>query len=52
MNGFNTLFGSHFDKYVIVYKKFSPMKPDPEIFNVEGILSKVLLKYIFIVNII
>jgi hypothetical protein len=42
MNGFNSIFGSHFDKYVIVYKSFSPVKPNPEIFNVEGILSKTL----------
>ncbi|XP_025417805.1 digestive cysteine proteinase 1 [Sipha flava] len=37
MNGFNSIFGSHFDKYVIVYKSFSPVKPNPEIFNVEDL---------------
>lgn len=37
MNGFNSVFLSHFDDYVIIYKHFTPVKPDPSIFNVEGI---------------
>ncbi|CAI6376268.1 unnamed protein product [Macrosiphum euphorbiae] len=35
MNGFNSEFSSHFDDYTIVYKHFTPVKPDPFIFNVE-----------------
>lgn len=37
MKGFNTVFLSHFDDYVIIYKNFLPKKPDPSIFSVEGI---------------
>lgn len=39
MNGINPVFGSHYDKYIIVYKNFSPVKPDPNVFNVEGIAT-------------
>ncbi|KAL4154437.1 hypothetical protein QTP88_000303 [Uroleucon formosanum] len=35
MNGFNSVFLSHFDDYIIVYKHFTPVKPDPSIFNIE-----------------
>lgn len=36
MNGYNSVFLSHYDDYMILYKNFSPVKPDPSIFNVEG----------------
>jgi len=37
MNGFNSVFLSHFDDYVIIYKHYTPVKPDPSIFNVEAL---------------
>ncbi|XP_050527447.1 digestive cysteine proteinase 1 [Daktulosphaira vitifoliae] len=37
MKGFNSLFGSHFDHYIVVYRSYDPSKPDPSIFNVEEI---------------
>lgn len=42
MNGYNSVFGSHFDKYLIVYKNFIPVKPDPSIFNIERMLKLLL----------
>jgi len=46
MNGFNTVFLSHFDDYVIIYKHFIPTKPDPSVFNVEGILTVTYVNYL------
>ncbi|VVC24114.1 Hypothetical protein CINCED_3A023935 [Cinara cedri] len=37
MNGYNSLLGSHFDSYIIMYKSFIPSKPDPSIFNIDGL---------------
>lgn len=45
MNGFNTVFMSHFDTYLISYKNFSPVKPDPSIFNIGGNKLFNFLKY-------
>jgi len=36
MNGYNTVFLSHFDDYVILYKNYLPVKPDPKVFYVDG----------------
>ncbi|XP_050430980.1 digestive cysteine proteinase 1 [Adelges cooleyi] len=35
MKGFNSLFGSHYDHYIIDYEIFIPSKPEPSNFNVE-----------------
>lgn len=32
MYGYNTVFLSHFDDYVIIYKNYLPVKPDPKVF--------------------
>lgn len=45
MNGYNSLLGSHFDYYVIVYRNFKPLKPDPSIFNIDGILPINTINY-------
>lgn len=45
MNGFNSLFGSHFDNYIIVYKSFIPSKPDSSIFNIDGTLPIIATNY-------
>lgn len=41
MNAFNSELQLEFDEYVIEYKKFRPLKPDPSIFDIES-MSKII----------
>lgn len=43
MKGYNTLLGSHYDKYIVEYKEFSP-QVDPKVFALpEGLRLAVAL---------
>lgn len=43
MKGYNTLLGSHYDKYIVEYKEFSP-QVDPKVFSLpEGLRLAVAL---------
>lgn len=41
MNAYNSEFQLEFDVYVIEYKRFRPLKPDPSIFHIES-MSKII----------
>lgn len=44
MMGYNTLLGSHYDKYIVEYKEFSP-QVDPKVFSLpEGVRLAVALQ--------
>lgn len=36
MIGYNSLFGSHYDKYYLSYQDYIPGAVDPEKFSIEG----------------
>ena len=37
MLGYDTLLGSHYDKYEIDYADYSPQMPPPDIFDIKGL---------------
>ena len=37
MRGYDTLLGSHYDKYEIDYADYSPHAPPPDIFDIKGL---------------
>lgn len=39
MLGYDTLLGSHYDKYEIDYSNYSPQMPPPDIFDIKGLLT-------------
>ena len=39
MLGYDTLLGSHYDKYEIDYSNYSPQMPPPDIFDIKGLFS-------------
>ena len=39
MLGYDTLLGSHYDKYEIDYSNYSPEMPPPDIFDIKGLFS-------------
>lgn len=39
MLGYDTLLGSHYDKYEIDYADYSPQMPPPDIFDIKGLFS-------------
>lgn len=41
--GYDRLFGSHYDEYIIMYTEFSPTKPNPTKFKVPD--GKVVIYY-------
>jgi len=38
--GYNSLFGSHYDKYVIIYESYTPAAPNADAFNVTKLAAK------------
>lgn len=40
MLGYDTLLGSHYDKYEIDYADYSPQMPPPDIFDIKGMTCK------------
>ncbi|PSN55954.1 hypothetical protein C0J52_02135 [Blattella germanica] len=39
MKGYNTLLGSHYDHYYLMYEWFSPDKPKPDVFQISPIVG-------------
>ena len=39
MFGYDTLLGSHYDKYEVDYADYSPQMPPPETFDIKGLYS-------------
>lgn len=39
MLGYDTLLGSHYDKYLIEYVDYAPQMPPPDVFEVKGLFS-------------
>lgn len=37
MLGYDTLLGSHYDKYEVDYADYSPHMPPPDIFDIKGL---------------
>ena len=33
--GYDNLFGSHYDQYIIMYSSYSPTSPDPDVFKYQ-----------------